>query len=286
MQAEGKSTRGRFGGEPEGQQRKQNAHHFSQGSMLSPGLPRLEEESSRESSSSADTTSVFTATPLESDISPETTTLSLLNLGVSSSPSSLEKSKGSVSLRSQSFLSLLKADRTLLKSLPPDIFANTEQPGSTESLHMEVEEMEDEGPPHIEAPVENVFVDKKAVDKLTEGLLSHYLPDLQNSKRALQELTQNQVILLDTLDQEVTKFRDCNALLDLNSLFTEAKVYHNKLVNIRKEMIMLHEKTTKLKKRALKLQQQKQNEALEKEQQREKELERERRLVAKPAKRS
>ncbi|XP_049418757.1 biogenesis of lysosome-related organelles complex 1 subunit 6 [Epinephelus fuscoguttatus] len=172
---------------------------------------------------------------------------------------------------------------------------------------MEVEEMEDEGPslqsepPSSEdlqlsqqeslllessAPVENAFVDQKAVEKLTEGLLSHYLPDLQNSKRALQELTQNQLVLLDTLDQEVTKFRDCNALLDLNSLFTEAKVYHNKLVNIRKEMIMLHEKTTKLKKRALKLQQQKQKEALEKEQQREKELERERQLIAKPAKRT
>ncbi|XP_054465389.1 biogenesis of lysosome-related organelles complex 1 subunit 6 isoform X2 [Anoplopoma fimbria] len=173
---------------------------------------------------------------------------------------------------------------------------------------MEGEEMQDdEGPslqsepPHNEdlqlaqqeslrlessVPVEDVFVDKKAVDKLTEGLLSHYLPDLQNSKRALQELTQNQLILLDTLDQEVTKFRDCNTLLDLNSLFTEAKVYHNKLVNIRKEMIMLHEKTTKLKKRALKLQQQKQKEALEKEQQREKELERERQLVAKPARRT
>ncbi|XP_068427103.1 biogenesis of lysosome-related organelles complex 1 subunit 6 [Clinocottus analis] len=172
---------------------------------------------------------------------------------------------------------------------------------------MEVEEMEDEGPSlqsepshgqdlqlappetlHLEssASVESVFVDRKAVDKLTEGLLSHYLPDLQNSKRALQELTQNQLILLDTLDQEVTKVRDCNALLDLNSLFTEAKVYHNKLVNIRKEMIMLHEKTTKLKKRALKLQQQKQKQALEKEQQRDKELERERQLVAKPAKRT
>ncbi|XP_026175740.1 biogenesis of lysosome-related organelles complex 1 subunit 6 isoform X2 [Mastacembelus armatus] len=172
---------------------------------------------------------------------------------------------------------------------------------------MEVEGMEDEGPSsktqrshsedqqltqqeslHQESsvPVENVHVDKKAVDKLTEGLLSHYLPDLQKSKRALQELTQNQLILLDTLDQEVTKFRECNALLDLNSLFTEAKVYHNKLVNIRKEMIMLHEKTTKLKKRALKLQQQKQKEALEKEQKREKELERERQLTAKPAKRT
>lgn len=29
---------------------------------------------------------------------------------------------------------------------------------------------------------------------------------------------QNQLILLDTLDQEVTKFKECNALLDLNSL--------------------------------------------------------------------
>lgn len=29
---------------------------------------------------------------------------------------------------------------------------------------------------------------------------------------------QNQLVLLDTLDQEVTKFRDCNTLLDLNSL--------------------------------------------------------------------
>ncbi|XP_041837716.1 biogenesis of lysosome-related organelles complex 1 subunit 6 [Melanotaenia boesemani] len=172
---------------------------------------------------------------------------------------------------------------------------------------MEVEGMEDKGPSSqsdlpqsddlhsaqqqlvgLESSglVENVHVDKKTVDKLTEGLLSHYLPDLQNSKRALQELTQNQLILLDTLDQEVTKFRECNTLLDLNSLFTEAKVYHNKLVNIRKEMIMLHEKTTKLKKRALKLQQQKQKEALEKEQQREKELERERQLIAKPAKRT
>ncbi|XP_060923958.1 biogenesis of lysosome-related organelles complex 1 subunit 6 [Limanda limanda] len=169
-------------------------------------------------------------------------------------------------------------------------------------MQMEVDEREEEGPSssseelqlaqqepfQLEGslPVEEVYVDKKAVDKLTEGFLSHYLPDLQNSKGALQELTQNQVVLLDTMDQEVTKFRECNALIDLNSLFTEAKVYHNKLVNVRKEMILLHEKTTKLKRRALKLQQQKQREALEKEQQREKELERERQLVAKPARRT
>lgn len=52
------------------------------------------------------------------------------------------------------------------------------QPAKQESLCLE-----------SSAPEENVIVDKKAVDKLTEGLLSHYLPDLQNSKRALQELT-------------------------------------------------------------------------------------------------
>uniref|UniRef100_A0A3B3Q1Z8 Biogenesis of lysosomal organelles complex-1, subunit 6, pallidin n=1 Tax=Paramormyrops kingsleyae TaxID=1676925 RepID=A0A3B3Q1Z8_9TELE len=94
------------------------------------------------------------------------------------------------------------------------------------------------------------------------------------------------VILLETVEQEIAKFKDCNSLLDINSLFTEAKIYHNKLVNIRKEMLVLHERTTKLKKRALKLQQQKQRDALEKEQQHEKELERERQLTAKPAKRT
>ncbi|KAF0043043.1 hypothetical protein F2P81_004380 [Scophthalmus maximus] len=163
--------------------------------------------------------------------------------------------------------------------------------GSESTEHLKVQTdvqsaLQESLDPEMSEPLDNVCVDKEAVDKLTEGFLSHYLPDLQNSKRALQELTQNQLILLDTLDQEVTKFRECNALPDLNSLFTEAKVYHNKLVNIRKEMIVLHDRTTKLKKRALKLQQQKQKEALEKEQQREKELERERQLVAKPAKRT
>ncbi|XP_030622142.1 biogenesis of lysosome-related organelles complex 1 subunit 6 [Chanos chanos] len=125
-----------------------------------------------------------------------------------------------------------------------------------------------------------------AVEKLTDGFICHYVPELKNSKQTLQELTQNQVILLDTLDQEITKFKECNSLLDLNLLFTEAKVYHSKLVNIRKEMILIHDKTTKLKRRALKLQQQRQKEALEREQQREKELERERQLIAKPAKRA
>uniref|UniRef100_A0A8C3M0K4 Biogenesis of lysosome-related organelles complex 1 subunit 6 n=1 Tax=Chrysolophus pictus TaxID=9089 RepID=A0A8C3M0K4_CHRPC len=129
-------------------------------------------------------------------------------------------------------------------------------------------------------------IDERAVEQLAEGLLSHYLPDLQRSKSALQELTQNQVVLLETLEQEITKFKECNSILDINALFSEAKHYHSKLVNIRNDMMMLHEKTSKLKKRALKLQQKRQKEELEREQQREKELEREKQLTAKPARRT
>uniref|UniRef100_G1P4W9 Biogenesis of lysosome-related organelles complex 1 subunit 6 n=1 Tax=Myotis lucifugus TaxID=59463 RepID=G1P4W9_MYOLU len=139
-----------------------------------------------------------------------------------------------------------------------------------------------------EGLIEDLTVEDKAVEQLAEGLLSHYLPDLQRSKQALQELTQNQVVLLDTLEQEISKFKECHSMLDINALvkFTEAKHYHAKLVNIRKEMLMLHEKTSKLKKRALKLQQKRQKEELEREQQREKEFEREKQLTAKPAKRT
>ncbi|KAM4747879.1 LOW QUALITY PROTEIN: biogenesis of lysosome-related organelles complex 1 subunit 6 [Rhinophrynus dorsalis] len=129
-------------------------------------------------------------------------------------------------------------------------------------------------------PEDLVSLDTRAVEQLSEGLIAHYLPNLQSSKLALQELTQNQVVLLDTLDQEISKFKECNSILDINALFSEAKHYHNKLVNIRKEMIMLHEKTSKLKKRVLKLQQKKQEENLRQEQQRERELEREKQLTA------
>ncbi|KAM9270842.1 biogenesis of lysosome-related organelles complex 1 subunit 6 isoform 1-T1 [Cariama cristata] len=62
------------------------------------------------------------------------------------------------------------------------------------------------------------LIDEKAVEQLTEGLISHYLPDLQRSKSALQELTQNQVVLLETLEQEISKFKECNSILDINAL--------------------------------------------------------------------
>ncbi|XP_043933568.1 biogenesis of lysosome-related organelles complex 1 subunit 6 [Protopterus annectens] len=143
------------------------------------------------------------------------------------------------------------------------------------------------GSPEDAKPDEELaFVNKDAVEKLALGLISHYLPGLQHSKKTLHELTQNQLILLETLEQEIAKFKEYSSLFAINALFTEAKLYHNRLMNVRKEMMMLHEKTTKLKKRALKLQQQRHKDELEREQQREKEMERERQLIAKPAKKT
>ncbi|XP_051833226.1 biogenesis of lysosome-related organelles complex 1 subunit 6 [Antechinus flavipes] len=168
--------------------------------------------------------------------------------------------------------------------LPPQDLVPPEPPSLGLGLRPSAVSSGDASPD--EGLMEDLTVENKALEQLAQGLLSHYLPDLERSKQALQELTQNQVVLLDTLEQEISKFKECHSILDINALFTEAKYYHSKLVNIRKEMLMLHEKTSKLKKRALKLQQKRQKEELEREQQREKEFEREKQLTAKPAKRT
>uniref|UniRef100_A0A8C9EMH8 Biogenesis of lysosome-related organelles complex 1 subunit 6 n=1 Tax=Pavo cristatus TaxID=9049 RepID=A0A8C9EMH8_PAVCR len=103
------------------------------------------------------------------------------------------------------------------------------------------------------------MIDERAVEQLTEGLISHYLPDLQRSKSALQELTQQKTEL---------------ACLKWEGLCISSKSHCKTLFFF------------SVQKRALKLQQKRQKEELEREQQREKELEREKQLTAKPARRT
>lgn len=126
-------------------------------------------------------------------------------------------------------------------------------------------------------------LNKDAINKLSSGLLSIYVDNLQNTASNLTELTRNQSILIETIQQENTRFSECTNLYHLDDLFARAKHYHLKLQNIKKEMAVLHERTNKLKKRALKLQQQKQKEALQREQQKERLLEYEKQLTPKLA---
>ncbi|XP_070537361.1 biogenesis of lysosome-related organelles complex 1 subunit 6-like [Ptychodera flava] len=130
----------------------------------------------------------------------------------------------------------------------------------------------------------NITFNPEATNKLTEGLLQSFVPETESTKQLLNELTRHQGILLETLQQENAKFTECHAMKELVDLFTEAKQYQQKLVSVRKEMGHLHDKTVKLKKRALKLQNEKMKENLKKEQQRDREHEQERYLIARPTK--
>ncbi|XP_078576769.1 biogenesis of lysosome-related organelles complex 1 subunit 6-like isoform X3 [Branchiostoma floridae x Branchiostoma japonicum] len=128
-----------------------------------------------------------------------------------------------------------------------------------------------------------VQVDEETVSLLTDGLIRKLGPETDSVKDKLDELIRNQEVMIEAMQHENTRFSESEATKSLGELLSEAKRYHNKLVLIRKEMVALHEKSTKLKKRALKLQQQKQKEDLHREQQKERELERERQLMARPA---
>lgn len=128
---------------------------------------------------------------------------------------------------------------------------------------------------------ENV-IDFSTVEKLAHGLLSIYQPPLEQVKRELSELISKQETLLTRMQFENKKLGETFEDVDLNDMFATIKLYQGKLASVRKEMINIHEKTFKLKKRALRLQQIKQKEALNREQQREHELRREQELIARP----
>lgn len=127
-------------------------------------------------------------------------------------------------------------------------------------------------------------VDPAVVEKLSLGLLEICLPPLQKSKSSLDDLLQNQQFMVESVQQENAKFTDCQDMEEITKTMVQAKKYHLKLINLKKEMNALSEKAAKLKRRAVKIQQQKQKEDLQKVHQREREQEREKMLEAKVVK--
>lgn len=125
------------------------------------------------------------------------------------------------------------------------------------------------------------YISEEHVQKLSHDLMDLFLPNLELAKKSLHELTQNQKILIETVQQENAKFDECSSREKLDDILSNAKVYHSKLLSIKKQMFLLQDKSVKLKKRALRLQQQKQKEELQRAQQQEYELEKEQMLEAK-----
>ncbi|XP_076627654.1 biogenesis of lysosomal organelles complex 1 subunit pallidin [Colletes latitarsis] len=140
----------------------------------------------------------------------------------------------------------------------------------------------------IQLEIEKHESDKDVVDfsgatkKLAEGLLNIYQLPLEQVQKELDEATSKQEALLSQMQIENKKLQETFENVNLNEMFQTIKVYQGKLALMKKEMALIHERTFKLKKRALRLQQVKQKEALNKEQQREQEIRREQELIGKP----
>jgi len=102
----------------------------------------------------------------------------------------------------------------------------------------------------------------------------------------LKELTADQDMLIKKFSKQNERLEEAIKACKIYEMVAQTKMYRNKLITLHKTMGDLSERTARIKKRALKLQQQKQQEALLKEQAKNQELEREKQLIARPAKRS
>jgi hypothetical protein len=121
---------------------------------------------------------------------------------------------------------------------------------------------------------------EEAVDCLTKGLINIYEPGLSQVEKMLKELTEKESMLLDQIHNENLNLSETQHSNDLTEMFNRVEVYQAKLTNIKKEMKNLHDKSVKLKKRALKIQQFKEKQEYIK-QQKEAELKTEQDLIPK-----
>lgn len=162
----------------------------------------------------------------------------------------------------------------------PDPEKEPSQPDDTSNLQKEVSSTTARSPQ--KAP-ELLPVSEETITSLSRAFIQAFQPHFEHSKESLHELIRNQELLLDTVQQENRKYEENEMIEDVNETMKKARLYQTKLVNIRKEMVHLHDRVGKLKKRALKLQNQRMKENLQREQQKEREYEEDRLLKARPA---
>ncbi|KAI9558510.1 hypothetical protein GHT06_015298 [Daphnia sinensis] len=129
-------------------------------------------------------------------------------------------------------------------------------------------------------------ISSRNVNLLASAVLKNHEPRLLAAEDCLQDLTAKQDLLMGQVSRQTDRLSDAIKHTQVYEMVTQTKIYQNKLLRLQKEMIDLSERSQKIKKRALKLQQSKQHEALLREQAKDRELEREKQLIARPAKRN
>ena len=97
----------------------------------------------------------------------------------------------------------------------------------------------------------------------------------------MSELCEKQTELCDRISLENEKLSGAQASVRLDEMTSQTQAYLDKLKSLKSEMSRLSERSTQMKERALRLQEAKQRQALEREQERQTQLEKEELLVAK-----
>ncbi|XP_068710987.1 biogenesis of lysosome-related organelles complex 1 subunit 6-like [Montipora foliosa] len=139
---------------------------------------------------------------------------------------------------------------------------------------------EEEGP---EAYGKNEDSGDDVKEMLTDGFMDYFMPSLENVQDRLSELTQNQGILIETIQQENDKYVDCHSARNLAVMLSYVRTYHSKLTKVKQDMSSVEDRVGKLKKRAMKLKLQKEKDERSKAEAYERKLELERQLTAKLA---
>ncbi|XP_068239163.1 biogenesis of lysosome-related organelles complex 1 subunit 6 [Palaemon carinicauda] len=151
--------------------------------------------------------------------------------------------------------------------------------------------MAKEVPKEIFQPRSNIILNNKHTQDnqevppalaILKALIYEHHQKLAPIESKLKELLQNQQVLVEGLHGENERFKEMEANFNLSSLFAEVSTYSQKLKILKGEMSNITDRTVRLKRRAMKLQQQQQQKALKFEQQRAQQAEREKFLIARP----
>lgn len=117
---------------------------------------------------------------------------------------------------------------------------------------------------------------------LITSLICGHQHSLHHVETKLKELLQHQEVLSEGVQSENERFKIAETTFHLPALFQEISTYNQKLIQLKGEMTAIAERTSRLKKRAIRLQQQQQQKALNQEQERARQAEREKHLIAQP----
>ena len=141
----------------------------------------------------------------------------------------------------------------------------------------------DLGPSERHASMRTTFYSEESLSKLKDGILSITIPETEKAEAKVKEVIRSQDVVRESIQQELVQLEEYKLTDDIGKIFVDVKRYHAKLTNIKKDMHTLQDKSAKLKRKAQRLQIQKQKEELHKAHQKEKQLELEREITAKPA---